>query len=243
MDFATALLLGGASAFGAAKANSQASRSVDRAHDFSERMSNTAYQRAMSDMRAAGLNPILAAKLGGASTPTGQTYTPQNIGAAFGQGFSQGSSAMQSQAQTKKVQAETQNIEKMGRKIEAEIKHLGAQVGLTEQQATKVGQETSKIVQEVSMLKSDKEMFQRFGKWMAPMMKKLGIPGGATDWLGPKSIGAVFDGVGLALQAGKLGAEEVRKWILGIFGIRTGNKFAQAAQDRSEFMREIRSRP
>ncbi len=68
-----------ASLFGQERANTQNLNIAREQMAFQERMSSTAYQRSMSDMSAAGLNPMLAFQQGGASSPGGASAQMQSV--------------------------------------------------------------------------------------------------------------------------------------------------------------------
>jgi hypothetical protein len=114
------------------------SAEANKDRTFQESMSNTSYQRAMRDMELAGLNPMLAAKIGGAAVPGGATAAWPDIGSSL-------TNANQVENQEKQIDA---NINK----INAEIAAIGQQMQLTKEQIVNAQQEFYRIAAQRELL-------------------------------------------------------------------------------------------
>lgn len=91
---------------GAEQTNKASAEQSQKQMDFQERMSSSAHQREVKDLIAAGLNPMLSAKLGGASSPAGAMAPVQNV---LGQATASASQNYQLESQAKLIRAQETN--------------------------------------------------------------------------------------------------------------------------------------
>lgn len=133
----------GASLLGGLMGNRANARSARQQQQWQEHMRATQYQTAVSDLKAAGLNPMLAYSQGGAGTPQGAQATPQDV---LSPAVKTGISTAQALASVENVKADTENKKASAAQIEAQTNLLWDQASvqralrlLTEHQSTSAG--------------------------------------------------------------------------------------------------------
>lgn len=131
MDWISGLITGLSSLLGGHQTNTANARQAElnrrfqdaqilRQMQFQYDMSRTAHQREVADLRDAGLNPILSAKYGGSSTPSG----------ASGSGAQASmvdplTPAISTALQYAKTKQELKNMRKQGNLLDAQAKNVG----------------------------------------------------------------------------------------------------------------------
>jgi len=118
---ATPALVGGMNYYGQMQTNAANAKQAQAQMDFQNEQTSTAYQRGTADMKAAGLNPMLAYSQGGAQSGGGAQAT---MGNELGQGANSALSAAMTQQQLKTM--ELQNVQQ-----QADTKRTNAETDYT----------------------------------------------------------------------------------------------------------------
>lgn len=176
---------------GGKEANAANARMAGQQMDFQERMRSTQYQTTVADLKAAGLNPMLAYTQGGAGTPVGATAQMENVMGRVGQSAKEGAMAYQ---QYENMKATNENLRTQNVLIEEQAEQAKTQALLNNDNAAKSRMETISELLKQSGYKLSGQQVQAMINQLNASARQSSAQGAYTEAVLPegKAIGAAY---------------------------------------------------
>lgn len=193
MDPLTAgIITGGLGLIAGKQSDDASAKQANNQMDFQREMSNTAHQREVTDLRAAGLNPILSALGNGSSSPSGAMGTVTDKSSAISKGADTALSMRQQKMMQPQIAAGIANTQ-------ADTANKATQAGLMAAQTMSANQDAKQKAIQTKQVET----------MLPSMLKKAQADGDyaeANNIMGLVSAGAssASDVLSLGSQFGKL---------------------------------------
>ena len=192
----------GATIYAAERANQTNKEIAKRQMQFQADMSNTAHQRQVADMRMAGLNPMLSAMQGGASTPQGAGFAAENPA----QQLSSTASEMMERMRQKAVDKSNMSVDRHAeRKMNSEVSlnktSEHTQEALRELYKTQADLNTQSAKNHKNQgvrIEQEANLYRDNGRWLVPAEKAIEVGGNVVSGLSSAAgVGAAVKKIGL----------------------------------------------